>query len=224
MDKTLPGTRFVASYSGGKDSVLAIYRAIRCGMKLQALLITYNTDRGRSWFHGVPENVLEQVSESIGVPIRLIRTTGAQYADNFEKVLKAEQQNGAQACVFGDIDIEGHLEWCTARCEAVGLKACFPLWQENRRMLVEECVQSGFRATITVVDTERLDSSFAGKPLTLETIGQMETAGIDSCGENGEYHSFVTDGPIFSKPIPVTFDTAIVLNGYAITPIVLKTD
>ena len=224
MNKTLPGARFVASYSGGKDSVLAIHRAIRSGMKLEALLITYNTDRGRSWFHGIPENVLEQISQSIGVPIRLIRTSGQDYTEKFEKALKLEQQNGVQACVFGDIDIAGHLEWGTQRCEATGLQACFPLWNEDRRKLTEECIRSGFRPTVTVVDTRRLDASFAGRPLTMETVHQMEQAGIDPCGENGEYHSFVNDGPIFSSPVPVTFEPVIVMNGYAITPIVLKTE
>lgn len=222
MNKTCEGLRFVASYSGGKDSMLAIHRAIQNGMKLQALLITYNTDRGRSWFHGIPEDVLMAISESIGVPIHLIRTAGAEYGDNFEKALLEEKQRGAQACVFGDIDIPGHLEWGSERCRAVGLTPCFPLWQENRRALAEECIRSGFRPVVTVVDTSRLDASFAGKPLTLETLQRMEEAGIDPCGENGEYHSFVSDGPIFSHPVDVEFEMPIMQNGFAVVPIKLR--
>lgn len=222
MQKTCAGQRFVASYSGGKDSVLAIHRAIQSGMTLMALLITYNVDRKRSWFHGIDEDVLQKISESIGVPVHLIRTTGADYAKNFEQALKAEQQSGAEACVFGDIDIEGHLEWGSERCRAAGLVPCFPLWKENRRTLAEECIRSGFKPTVTVVDTKRLDASFAGRPLTLEVLDEMEKAGIDACGENGEYHSFVADGPIFSFPIPVSFDTPILLDDFAVTPMKLR--
>ena len=95
MQKIIPGLRFVASYSGGKDSVLAIHRAIQGGMKLQALLITYNTDRGRSWFHGIPEEILQAVSESVGVPVRLIRTAGTSYAADFEAALREQRALGA---------------------------------------------------------------------------------------------------------------------------------
>lgn len=220
--KTVPGLRFIASYSGGKDSVLAIHRAIQSGMILQALIITYNTDRGRSWFHGIEEDILRDISESVGAPVLLIRTSGADYAKNFEAMLREQRALGAEACVFGDIDIEGHLEWCSERCRSAGLIPCFPLWQENRRALAEECIRSGFRPTITVVDTRRLDASFAGRPLTLETLDEMERAGIDSCGENGEYHSFVSDGPIFSRPVPVCFGPAAVMDGYAIAPVRLR--
>ena len=140
--KTVPGLRFIASYSGGKDSVLAIHRAIQSGMILQALIITYNTDRGRSWFHGIEEDILRDISESVGAPVLLIRTSGADYAKNFEAMLREQRALGAEACVFGDIDIEGHLEWCSERCRSAGLIPCFPLWQENRRALAEECIRS----------------------------------------------------------------------------------
>ena len=88
MNKLLPGLPFVASYSGGKDSALAIHRAVQSGMKLQALLITYNVDRGRSWFHGIPAEVLAEVERAVGAPVRLIRTTGPEYASAFEAAAK----------------------------------------------------------------------------------------------------------------------------------------
>lgn len=96
MNKVLPGLPFVASYSGGKDSVLAIHRAQQSGMKLQALLITYNVDRGRSWFHGIPAEVLAEVERSVGAPVRLIRTTGPEYAAAFEAALAEEKALGAR--------------------------------------------------------------------------------------------------------------------------------
>jgi len=112
----LKGKKFVASFSGGKDSTLAIYRAIMNGMIPVEFIITYNIDKERSWFHGIPETLLNTIEESVGVPIRLIKTTGAEYEANFEKALQASKERGAEICVFGDIDLEGHLTWCKDRC------------------------------------------------------------------------------------------------------------
>lgn len=216
--KDWKGVRFVASYSGGKDSVLAIHRAIRRGMLLQALIITYNTDKGRSWFHGIPPEILAEVEQAVGVPVRLIETSGADYTANFERVLREQKALGAQACVFGDIDIDGHLEWCTERCEAVGLDACFPLWKEDREHLVHECIDSGFVPRITVVDTKRLGAAFLGRAITPEVMEAIKAAGADVCGEEGEYHTFVTDGPLFSHPLPVAFGAPQQAGDYAVLP------
>ena len=222
MNKLLPGLPFVASYSGGKDSALAIHRAVQSGMKLQALLITYNVDRGRSWFHGIPAEVLAEVERSVGAPVRLIRTTGPEYAAAFEAALAEEKALGARACVFGDIDIQGHLDWCSERCRAAGLEACFPLWQEERLGLVKECLASGFKPTVTVVDTRRLPADFAGQPLTEELLDEMARRGADPCGENGEYHTFVPEGPIFAQPVPVAVGPAQLVDGYAVAPLAAR--
>lgn len=216
------GMRFIASYSGGKDSVLAIHRAIKSGMLLQALIITYNTDMGRSWFHGIPLDILSEVEKSVQVPVILIRTSGNDYNDNFERILREQKELGAQACVFGDIDIDGHLEWCSERCKNVGIEPCFPLWKEEREALVRECVQSGFVPYITVVDTSRLDSSFLGRPLTLSLMEEIKAAGADVCGEEGEYHTFVADGPIFAKPLDIAFGEPQQHGKTAVLPIGLR--
>lgn len=216
--KNVKGIPFVASYSGGKDSVLAIHRAVSGGMILQALIITYNLDKGRSWFHGIPGEVLAQVEQSVGVPVRLIETTGDKYNENFERVLLEQKALGAQACVFGDIDIPGHLEWGMERCKAVGMEACFPLWQESRAALVRECIESGFAPVITVVDSKRLSPDFLGRRLTLDVMKEIEAAGADVCGENGEYHTFVVDGHIFSSPIPVSFGSPLMQGDYGVLP------
>lgn len=211
--------KFVASYSGGKDSILAIYRAINQGMKPMALIITYNTDVDRSWFHGMPEHTLDEVSKSLNIPIKLIKTSGKEYADNFKKELREQKKNGAEVCVFGDIDIEGHLEWCTNICKESDIEAYFPLWQESREKLVREFIAEGFTANITVVDTTRLSDKHLGRILSEETIQSISEEGADICGENGEYHSFVSDGPIFSYPIPFSYGEKIVQDQFARLPI-----
>lgn len=213
------GKNFVAAYSGGKDSILAIYRAIKQGFTPVALITTYNTDRKRSWFHGIPEPVLESVSRSLELPIRLIKTSGDEYASNFEKALSDAKELGAEICVFGDIDIEEHNTWCSERCENAGIEAFFPLWSEERKNLVYEFIDSVFTANFTVVDTKRMNDGFLGKKLTKEVVDLIAAQGVDICGENGEYHTFVSAGPIFKHPIDFTFGEKIIENGYAVLPI-----
>lgn len=217
MDMT--GKRFVASYSGGKDSVLALHRAIGQGMVPDALIITYNTDKDRSWFHGIPARVLEDVSRSLQIPVRLIRTSGQAYAENFRKTLLEQKKNGTEVCVFGDIDIEGHLEWCTRICEETGIEAYFPLWQQPREKLVREFISNGYQAHITVVDTQKLSSRHLGMVLSEETIRSISAEGADACGENGEYHTFVSDGPLFTHPVVFGFGEKIEQDQYEILPL-----
>lgn len=215
----MKGKKFIASYSGGKDSVLSIYRAINLGLIPQKLITTYNTDQKRSWFHGIPDEVLSRVSESLKIPVSLIRTSGDEYEANFEKALIDAKNDGAEVCVFGDIDIEEHLEWCSKRCENTGLIPFFPLWKENRKSLVYEFINSGFSTLITIVDTTRLDESLCGRILTKETADEIEAYGADICGENGEYHTFVFDGPIFSEKIRFTQGEKITSGKHVIVPV-----
>ncbi len=214
--------RFVASYSGGKDGALAILRAKEQGHEPVSLLTTYNTGKGRSWFHGVPHEVLEGIAESAGLPLITAETYGEDYAERFEQALIKAKDIGANACVFGDIDIEEHKRWCTARCDSAGLIALFPLWGEGRKVLVREGIDRGFTARITIIDTRRMDAGYLGQTLSHELVERLEQDGVDVCGENGEYHTFVTGGPIFKGNISYRFGQKIVDNGYAILPIIGK--
>lgn len=219
IDKNLKGKKFVASYSGGKDSMLSIYRAIKSGLEPLALIITYNKDRNLSWFHGVPKGVLDSVSKSLDIPIWLIETSGEEYTKNFEKALTKAKNEGAQVCIFGDIDLEGHLKWCSERCENVGILPCFPLWQEDRKKLVYEFLDSGFTSTFTVINTKMLNDKFLGLTMTKEICEQIEKEGADICGENGEYHTFVSNGPLFKEKVKFKLGDKIENEGYSILPI-----
>lgn len=219
METLLKEKKFIASYSCGKDSTLAIYRAIRQGMVPVELFTTYNIDRKQSWFHGIPEQLLNNISKSLEIPITLLVTSGEQYKENFEAKLKAAKDKGVEICVFGDIDLEEHLKWCTDRCIAAGIDAYFPLWKESRKSLVYEFIESGFKTMITVVDTSRLSEEFAGKILTRQLAEEIETQGADICGENGEYHSFAFDGPLFKNPVEFKTNDMIYHDKYAVIPI-----
>ncbi|MDR0310082.1 MAG: diphthine--ammonia ligase [Acidobacteriota bacterium] len=220
----MKGKKFIASYSGGKDSVLAIYRAIQSGLVPLGLITTCNIEAGRSWFHGVTENLLLKASASLGMPINLVKTSGEQYEKNFEKALAEAKDNGAEVCVFGDIDIEGHLEWCTLRCERTGLTPYFPLLNERRKKLVYEFIDSGFSSVITIVNTSKMSDEFLGQILSRKVADAIEASGADICGENGEYHTFTFDGPIFSEKIDYIVKERTEREPYAILSIDGKTE
>ncbi|QHI73629.1 Dph6-related ATP pyrophosphatase [Aminipila terrae] len=194
-------TKFTGSYSSGKDSTLAIYKAILMGFEPQSLIMTYNEDKNKTWFHGIDEKMIERLCDSLQIPIRLIRTSGKDYEMNFERVLKEERAKGAEVCVFGDIDIEEHLAWNTDRCNNADIKPLLPLWKKSREQVVYDFIDSGFITYITVIDTQKMDAKYIGKQLTRELVAELKSEGVDACGENGEYHTFVCDGPLFSKPV-----------------------
>ena len=215
----LRGKKFIASYSGGKDSALAIYRAMNSGLSPLGMITTCQIGDDKSWFHGISEGLLQKVSTSVSIPLTLIKTSAKQYESNFEKALRDAKKRGAEVCVLGDIDIESHKEWCSQRCEKTGLIPYFPLWKENREKLVYEFIDSGFSSIITVINTTFMKKSFLGQTLTRKTVKLIQKSGADVCGENGEYHTFVYDGPIFANRVDFSTGLTIERDGYVILDI-----
>ena len=194
--------KFVMSYSCGKDSTLALYIMIKGGHKPVALLVTANKKESRTWFHGVPEDLLQEVSKSLNIPLLLVKCEGEEYKDAFNNALKkAKEDLGVEACAFGDIDLEAHRTWCTERCNEANIEAVFPLWNEGREKLTFEFIDTGFKTVIKNVRLDVLSTEFLGKQLTKSVVKDIVKAGSDACGENGEYHTFVFDGPLFKYPI-----------------------
>ncbi|MFR6017181.1 MAG: diphthine--ammonia ligase [Paraclostridium sordellii] len=206
---------FIMSFSGGKDSTLALYRMIKKGYKPVALLTTLKKNKGKSWTHGITNSLLEKVSKSLQIPILKVECDIDEYETEFEKALIEGKKMGAQICVFGDIDIEEHKQWDILRCENTGLKAKFPLWQEDREKLVYEFIDSGFTTIIKTINLKYLDEKYLGKVLDRSVVKEIELSGADICGENGEYHTFVINGPLFSQPIEFENKGKVLENGYA---------
>ena len=195
--------KFAVSYSFGKDSALALHRMLRAGHEPVALLATVDPRRNRSWFHGVQPELMEAVAHSLGLPLILCVCGSDAYDRGLEDGLLRAKTMGAEACVFGDIDIEEHAAYDRARCEATGLSCELPLWHGEREALLRECLDAAFKPMIKIVRSDILDDSYLGQTLTMPLARQMEMAGADICGENGEYHTFVYDGPTFEHPIDV---------------------
>nr|WP_312291144.1 diphthine--ammonia ligase [Clostridium chromiireducens] len=193
--------KVVISFSGGKDSILSLYRMIKNGYEVIELLVTFD-NQNDSCFHKIPRDILEKVSKELEIPLTVIDCSGNKnYEEEFEKALKVSKDKGAEVCVFGDIDIEAHKKWCLDRCNAAEINGVFPLWQENRESLTNEFIDYGFKAVIKKVNLNALGIEFLGKELTKEVVNEIKKLGCDPSGENGEYHTLVFDGPIFKHGI-----------------------
>lgn len=193
--------KFIMSFSGGKDSILALYKMIKKGYEPVALLTTIKKDKEKSWTHHLDNNFLRRVSESLGIPILLVECDVDDYERKFEEALFKAKDMGATICAFGDIDIELHRNWDLDRCKNTGIEAKLPLWQQNREELVYEFIDSGFETIINKVNLKYMGVEFLGKVLDRKIIEDIKLTGADACGENGEYHTFVIDGPLFKNRI-----------------------
>ncbi len=196
---------FVASWSGGKDSAMAYYRAIQSGMTPQKLLTMFQEDETISKSHALPFEVVQAQADRVGIPLMIRGAGWTDYEVKFIEAMDECRAGGITHGVFGDIDLVGHLEWVQKTCAKSEIVPIHPLWQEPRRSILEEMLKVGFEAVIVVINTQMMPSSYIGRTFTLELMNELEALGIDSCGENGEFHTIVINGPIFSSRVPVTF-------------------
>ncbi|WP_303006255.1 diphthine--ammonia ligase [Romboutsia ilealis] len=207
--------KFIMSFSGGKDSILALYRMIKKGYEPIALLTTVKKNQEKSWTHGLGKEFLHRISKSLDIPLLLVECDVNEYERKFEEALIKAKDMGATMCVFGDIDIELHKKWDVDRCKNAGIKAELPLWQQNREDLVYEFIDSGFTTIINKVNLKYMGIEFLGKELNREIIDGIKSTGSDACGENGEYHTFVVDGPLFKNRIDFTNEGIVKDINYA---------
>ncbi|RAU09048.1 diphthine--ammonia ligase [Weissella confusa] len=212
-------TKAVVSFSGGKDCTLALHRALQSGYDVQRLFTTMNAENNRSWVHGTHQDVLTKIGDALGLPIDVVSTNfwTAGYATDFEKQLATYKEGGITTVIFGDIDFEQNRRWCEERCEHVGLTSVFPLWQTDRETLAYEFVDAGFKSLVTVVDTKQLFGKFLGTTLSKQTLDEIAATGADMCGETGEYHTVIFDGPLFNHSVELILGEQKELhNGYLV--------
>jgi uncharacterized protein (TIGR00290 family) len=207
-------TPFVCSWSGGKDSCLALFRACQAGAKPACLLSMLAEDGLRSRSHGLTRPVLAAQAARLGIPLRTPCAAWVQYEPVFITALRDLQQSGVQAAVFGDIDFQPHLDWDKKICGLTGLSLHLPLWQGTREELLDQFLSLGFKAMLVNVKEGKLEREFLGKTIDREMIAQFQRKGIDPSGEHGEYHTVVYDGPLFSAPLPLETGGIIHNSGY----------
>ena len=214
-------TTFVASWSGGKDSALAYYRALQLGMIPKKVLTMFEEDGEISKSHALPLEVVQAQAEQLGVPLLTKAASWGTYENQFISAMDACRKEGITHGVFGDIDLEGHLEWVQKTCAKSDIVAVHPLWQMARRAVVDELLAEGFEAWIVVVNTTMMPAKYVGKKLTRDIVEELELAGIDACGENGEFHTVLVDGPIFSSRVPIVIGEPVENGNYIFTPVTL---
>lgn len=205
---------FFCSWSGGKDSCLALYKAIQAGGDPTYLLTMMTEEGKRSRAHGLSQEVLGKQAESLGIPLMTAATSWKNYEQVLRSSLDTLRDKGVEAGVFGDIDLVEHREWIEGVCEKEQIAPYFPLWNRGRVEVVQEFVRLGFQAVIVAVQEGVLSESFLGEPLTAELIDHMIEQGIDPAGEAGEYHTVVAAGPIFKKPISFSMKDRSLRDGY----------
>ena len=202
----LEGAPVYCSWSGGKDSALALHEAIGAGAEPRFLVSMLTEEGERSRSHGLARGLLAAQAAAVGVPIRFGAATWRDYRDEFVRVVgEGTAASGARVGIFGDIDGDEHREWEQGVCAAVGAEAALPLWHRDRRDLTDRLLGSGFEAVIVAVRDGVLPPSLLGRRLDADVLDQIVAAGADACGENGEFHTVVLDGPIFREPVGVEF-------------------
>jgi uncharacterized protein (TIGR00290 family) len=203
------------AWSGGKDSTMALHELTREGRyEVAALLTTITEDYDRVSMHGVRKVLLERQASSLNIPLEKVLITRESSDRDYE--LKMSEALGryrdASAVCFGDIFLEDLRKYRETNLGKAGMKGLFPIWKKDTRLLARKFTELGFRAIITCVDTEVLDGSFAGRGYD-EALVDALPDGVDPCGENGEFHTFVYDGPIFQNPVAFTPGETVLREG-----------
>lgn len=216
--------KFIVSYSGGKDSTLALYHAMQVG-KAIGLIVMLEEQGLRSRSHAMSMEIIQAQANALGLPIITASSSWNDYETEFLKLLAHAKQQGADVLVTGDLDMPEHGCWHDRITQQAGLKLCMPLWQRPHREVIEEFIQLGFKTMIVTVNLDlgmKVDD--LGKILTLDYIQELENRGIDPCGEGGEFHSTVIDGPLFTAPIAVRKGDILYHENYAFLALELESN
>ena len=193
------------NWSSGKDAAFALYLLKQKGeIEVSKLVTTLNTDVDRISMHGVRRDLLEQQAKSIGLPLHQISLAGNVSMTTYNRIMQEQVEHliaeGYTHSIFGDIFLEDLKAYREEQLKKVGITAVFPLWKRDTGQLIEEFMDAGFKAITVCVNAKVLDESFCGRIIDREFIKSLPE-GVDPCGENGEFHTFVFDGPIFKDPI-----------------------
>lgn len=190
-------------WSGGKESSLSCYKVMQSRNKRIAYLLNMISMDGRhSRSHGISSKLLRIQAEAIGVSIIQRRAAWGTYEEEFKKIVTGFKKEDISTGVFGDIDLQGHRDWVERVCRDTGIKPILPLWKKGREELLKEFIDLGFKAVVCATDASCLGKDWLGRTIDEKFMEDLKAIGnVDICGEKGEYHSFVFDGPIFKRPV-----------------------
>ncbi len=191
------------SWSGGKDSALALHETLKM-YEIKALLTTITEEYDRVSMHGVRRTLLENQAQSLGLPLENVfistNTSTEEYSLRMRNTLTRFQEAGVSAVIFGDIFLEDVRKYREENLSRIGMRGIFPLWGRDTTDVLTTFIRLGFTAITTCIDSKVLGREFAGRLIDEQFLGELPST-VDLGGENGEYHSFVVDGPLFREKV-----------------------
>ncbi len=209
------------SWSSGKDAAYSLYRLRQDpGLEVVALLSIVNSAADRVAMHAVRRSLLERQAEAVGLPLLVaplpFPCSNEAYETAMTAALAEARGLGVEAVAFGDLFLEDVRRYREERMQGTGMAPIFPLWGEPTGRLAAEMISAGTRAVLTTIDPRQLDPSFAGRAFDEGLLAELP-AGVDPCGERGEFHSFAWDGPAFRHPVPVMAGETVTRDGFVFT-------
>jgi len=218
MELVLLKPRILLSWSSGKDSAWALHiLRQRNEVEIVGLLTTINSHFGRVAMHGTRQELLQLQARAAGLPLWEVPLPWPCANETYEQVMStacvSAVEQGISAIAFGDLFLEDVRRYREDRLRDTGLQPLFPLWGRNTRELIEEMLDGGLRARIVCVDPSKIPADLVGHDLDRDLLRRWP-AGVDPCGENGEFHTFAHDGPMFSEPIPIENGECVTRDGF----------
>ncbi len=201
---------YIASWSGGKDSCLACWLALQKGMKISNLI---HFDRPNN-LHGVDPAMIRLQADLAGIPMVQKRVASEDFEQEFRKTVGDLAKNGVKGMVFGDIYLEPHKEWVDRTCAELGIEPVEPLWGRKSQDIIDEFLRLGFQTVVASGNQNLIDQRFIGRAMDREFIEYLESKNLDVCGESGEFHTFVTGGPLFKGRIDIGSSAVTARDGF----------
>jgi len=220
MNNLSKNISYFVSWSGGKDSCLSLFRAIKKHGNPKCLLNMLTEDGFRSRSHGLTKTVLEKQAHLLGIPINFYAATWNDYETTFLNALHELKKTGIEMGVFGDIKIPdnpdwaNHRQWADEICNKANISTFEPLWEDKIECILQELLDEGFIAKIISIKADRLSPDYLGRTLDKDLIIELTEQGIDPAGEQGEYHTIVIDGPLFANPLRLEENGRVLRDGY----------
>lgn len=201
-------TKAYLNWSSGKDATFALHKAVESGdFSVEKLVTSLNTDFDRVSMHGIRKELLERQAESLGIPLHIIPLHGDVSMEKYNDIMREHtsqlKKEGFETAIFGDIFLEDLMEYRKEQLKTIGLTGEFPLWKMETSTLSKQLIELGYKAIVVSINAKLLDESFCGRIYDESFLADLPD-NVDPCGENGEFHTFVFDGPLFKKPIDFT--------------------
>ena len=212
--------KVVASWSGGKDSCFACYKALTQGYEVSYLVNFISREFRRVSFHGTRAHLISRQAQAIGIPLiqHTIPPDMSLYEQTFKKAVSALRHNGVEGMVFGDIYLQEHRDWIERVCGELGITPVLPLWDMTPEHVLGEFIETGFEAVVISAKAYFFDEKWLGRRTDRDFLFDLkklkQEKKLDVCGEQGEYHTVVVDGPLFQKRVQVTYGSRVQRNGY----------